>query len=354
MTIPAVQAFEAGTDPFQARPPKECDPQRDTTFEKHDYFELDEFNQRLDGIPDDLLIPNAANVAVEFANGAGQRFDVVVAGADNDVVQAYIGETGICLEAFPIDRVPVPIDTVNLDAILVRATGLNATDLSAKRDARLAAGSPGSLAEVLVNEGVAPGAVLATAISDATTQLNDAMSQGHVPSDAMAGTSVDALLDALLQQPGAPFIVDPALQAQDGNRWAGILDLERERKIEQPVLVTFASVQRPADPNAAADIVWFAVDPPINEGQYRAYRAICSTYAGVQLYATKGSATVSFWRQTPYLDIGKRYDAAGGSASSWLSASGDRTSWDAGVYGWRDGSYYSLYGGWTEGTGGFC
>jgi hypothetical protein len=347
-TVPASQVYLNDTDPLVTAPPVECDPSIDNPGpEALDYFDLDSFDQR-DDVSDELQIPDMTNVAVEFQNDKGQRFDVIVSAHDPDVVEEYISSASLCLEAIPIEREPEPLEAVDLGAILIDSTGFSTADLSAKRDEQLANGLSGSLGEVISVLGGDPGAVLGDAITDAQAEIN-AIS-GMAPPDAVA-TDVATLLDQLESQPGAPFLVDPGLQAQDTSDWTRIL----QREGSGNVLVTFVSVVRDRG-QFDLDIVYFAEDPSINRDQYRAYRAICSTWAGVQLYASKGSATVTFWRQTPsYRSIGNRYDAAGAPASSWLSSwSSTRSSWDAGVRGWQDGSYYSLYGGWTEGTGGFC
>jgi hypothetical protein len=283
---------------------------------------------------------------VQFQNDKKQRFDVIVSGQEA-AVDEYIQESSMCLEAIPIEREPEPLEAVDLGAILINAAGFPAADLSAQRDDQVANGNTGSLAEVIAVLGGDPGAALAAAISDAEAKMSSLASS--MPPDALA-TDVKPLLDQLQNLPGAPFLGDPALEPDEPSGWTKILQGE-----EGNVLVTFVSVERNRS-EFDLDIVYFAEDPPINRNQYRAYRAICSTWAKVQIYAQKGSATVYFWRATPsYASIGSRFDAAGGSASSWLSASfGSRASWDVGVRGWQDGSYYSLYGGWTEGTGGFC
>jgi hypothetical protein len=229
-------------------------------------------------------------------------------------------------------------------------TDSSITDLAAERDRLLSAGSNGSLVEVVSALGSNEGQVLDRAITVTKDELAKAVADGRISQDVVDQTPVEELLDRLIVEPAAPFLIDPAGKPDSDAAWAELITREPET-----VVVTFRSVERPRG-ETDTDVVWFAVDPPISPGQPRYYRAICSLWAGVAIATTAGSATAYMWRYSPYRDLGSRYDAAGGTASSWLWASAaERTTWDVGVKGWLNGSYYSLYGGWTEGTGGtFC
>jgi hypothetical protein len=347
-TVPAEMPLDAELDPFKTSPPDECDPGRDTPGEP-DYTRLAELPQR----PVDLF-PGVVNVAVEFTNAKEQPFEVVVSGANDDVVQQYIQEASVCLEAIPISASPIVAEPVYLDAILVTAasdiTSQTASDLAGKRDELLTAGSSASLDLVVSEFGSNQGELLDKAISEAKDQLARAVAAGRMGQDVVDETPIEELLDKLIVQPAAPFLIDPARKPDSDAAWAALIGREPET-----VVVSFRSAER-ASGETDFDTVWFAADPTINSGQYRYYRAICSLWAGVAVVASAGSATAYMWRYDPYRELGSRYDAAGGSASSWLWASAaDRTTWDVSVRGWSNGSYYSLYGGWTEGAGGtFC
>lgn len=347
-TVPAVMPLEADLDPFAVSPPDECDAGRDASGEP-DYTPLAELPQR-----QVELFPDVVNVAVEFINGKEQPFEIVVSGANDDVVQRYIQEADVCLEAISIPASPTVAEPVYLDAILVSAatevTSSSVNDLAAERDRLLSTGLNGSLDDVVSALGSNQGQVLDRAITVTKDELAKAVADGRIGQDVVDQTPVEELLDRLIVEPAAPFLIDPAGKPDSDAAWAALITREPET-----VVVTFRSVERPRG-ETDTDVVWFALDPPINPGEPRYYRAICSLWAGVAIATTAGSATAYMWRYSPYRDLGSRYDAAGGTASSWLWASdAERTTWDVGVKGWLNGSYYSLYGGWTEGTGGtFC
>lgn len=347
-TVPAAMPLEADLDPFKVSPPDECDAGRDASGEPN-YTRLAQLPQR----PVELF-PSVVNVAVELINSKKQPFEIVVSGANDDVVQQYIQEADVCLEAISIPASPTVAEPVYLDAILLDAasavTGSGIDDLAAKRDQLLSSGSNGSLDDVVSALGSNQGQLLDRAITVAKEELAKAVADGRIGQDVVDQTPVEEVLDRLIVEPAAPFLIDPAGRPDNDAAWAALIVREPET-----VVVTFRSVERPRG-STDTDTVWFAVDPPINRGQQRYYRAICSLWAGVAIATSAGSATAYMWRYSPYRDLGSRYDAAGGTASSWLWASAaEKTTWDVGVIGWLNGSYYSLYGGWTEGTGGtFC
>lgn len=347
-TVPKQPAIDPAADPFKVSPPVACDPALDGSSEP-DYVALAELPA--EGTE---LIPGVTNLALRFTNPANQSFDIVVSGANDQVVSDYIKDGGVCLEAIPIAESPRVSAPVLLDVILVNTaveiSGASRPDLAANRDKRLANGSDGSLADVLSDLGFAEGEALARALERAMADLANAVQDGRISQQDADDTDVAELLDQLLHQPSAPFLTDPALLAENDDAWADLI----RRDPEGTVVVTFRSLERePGD--QAFDVVWFAIDPPINYKQNRYYRAICSRWAGVRLSVSAGRASLSFWRYSPYEVLGTQSDAAGLAGPDWLwESSAEDTTWDVGVTGWRDNSYYSLYGGWTEGTGGFC
>jgi hypothetical protein len=347
-TVPIRPAVDPAADPFKVSPPVTCDPALDGSSEP-DYVALAELP-----VEGSELIPGVTNVALKFTSKAEQPFDIVVSGANEQVVSDYIKDGGVCLEAVPIAEPPRVSAPVLLDVVLVdtalEMTGASRRDLAANRDQRLADGLEGSLADVLADLGFAEGEAVARALERATAEVANAVQDGRISQQDADATDVAMLLDQLLHQPSAPFLTDPALVAEDEDAWADLI----RRDPERTVVVTFVSQPRNRG-EQPFDVVWFAVDPPINYKQNRYYRAICSGWAGVRLSVSAGRASLSFWRYTPYEVLGSQSDAAGLAGPDWLwESSAEQTTWDVGVTGWRDNSYYSLYGGWTEGTGGFC
>jgi hypothetical protein len=348
-TIPAEASMDPAEDPFIVGPSEECDPRRDTE-NPEEYTPLETLDrQELGDLP---VIPEVVNVALAYTNDKLQKFAIVVSGANDAVIEAYIAETGVCLEALPIAVSPIVQEPVRLDEILVDAavaiTKQAQAALAANRDALVAGGNAGSLAEVLTNLGAEPGEVLGMAMDSANTALEAAVTDGRI-SQEMAQEGAD-LLDQLLNQPGAPFLFDPADEPDSDEKWTEVI----RGNPENAVVVTFRS-QDPAPSEPALEVVWFAVDPPIDEGEYDYYRAKCSTWASARIAASAGSARLRFWRYSPYDSIGTQSDSAGAPSPGWLSDDSDKkVTWDVGVTGLKDKSDYSIYGGWVQGTGGFC
>ena len=319
--------------------------------------------------PERLLDGGVCNFFT-YSNG-GQDFTIRVEGLDPNLLNEYVSNAQVYFE---VQRagVPPPADLglPSLAAILVesivKVTGVPQGELSVLRnnllEEREANGETITLAEILFlqfGEGILND-VIVTANSQAESEY---AALGADPS------LISSEIDFLLNEPGAPILVNPASLPADNAAYNEIL---HDNPAGLVVTMDWASA-----PQEGEDlwVVWFSFDPPLRPKHagsnfqvptptpsyvgpyaYIHYKAKCSVYsASVQIRAKTGSMTNNLWRISPTMSVGSRTANIMGTAlppSLYHNSYPSRVSYDTKVQGGAAGGKYWIYGGWVQGS--FC
>jgi len=353
LTFPDFPQTANGEDPFALIPqPEECSPDRDSSSGP-DYFPLSEFPQ--EQVDNPFLGPDGFSTAVNFVNGKGQNFEVLVSGVNPQTVADYINQTSVCLEALQTDREPpVVVEPVRYDSIIIsaaeRVTGQPQSQLSRRRD-NMGLEGPATLADVVMSFDSSPDDVLGLSTEIGVDAVNNFGSIRGAPDEV----SIRENMDALLYQPGAPFLFDPENLPTDNAGFATQLANDPDNT----VVISMEWVDEEAKDLGPDTFfaIWYAIDPSINLYQYRYYQAKCQSTAWVRIRAWAGKMSVNFWRRPPFLNNGNRTANAATSPyppSLYHSSYPTRMTYDIFVKGLQNGSSYSIYGGWYPGSGGGC
>jgi hypothetical protein len=251
------------------------------------------------------------------------------------------------------------IEQVDLSRLLVQAavvaTGRTRADLSAVRDG-LAAGQDTFTATITTAGGDAA-TVIAAAATAVTGELQTKVAAGELTAAEVAAFNVQDRLTQLADEPGAPFLYDPAELAASVGAVGRSVNRDRRR-----VAIGLRARTAPR----ARRVVWYAVDgaPAARKANgpwwisgTHDYIAECRRQAWAQIAVWVGKAAVHLWRVSPFHDVGTRSASVGSGLSSMLmhpaSPATKKKYYDVRVANKRpDGnSRYSIYGGWERGGG---
>jgi hypothetical protein len=299
-----------------------------------------------------------------YTNNDGQQFIIRIEGADLAVINDYINNTKIYFEVQQAGVLPSAVPELrSLGTILVETastlTKSSLEDLIAKLEELEAASETVTFADVLIaitdNRGI-PDEVLEEAIARAIAEYEAAGADTELIADEMK---------ALMYEPGASVLVNPASLPQDNS---GYQDLLMNNPASLAVIFDWTTV--PKEQAEELWTIWYAVDPPIPAGKspgstsqtavgsyaWVYYKAKCNVYSAyTKITATSGSMTDYFWRQSPWLNLPSRTASITGTAappSVYHSSYPSKVTYDTKVLGgYRGGTYY-LYGGWVQGS--FC
>lgn len=327
-----------------APPPDRCNP--DDNPEMHRLSELDP--------------PAPAETKVGVAlrwtlvNSREQVFTVTLTAPNEELIDAIVRETSVCLEAQAFVIPPEIPGPPSLTDIVISTI----EDMSGKSQQELAqvaatdsAGDFPTLRDVATDVGVDPAAVVTDARDTATQVFSDD-----------PGLLEAAIID-ILDQPDATALLDPTEPPADDAAYAALLAQPADIVIVDVDLVDPQLAELPPKDEKSGGVpvaVAYVIDPGVNLDypptvQY--YRAKCQWSAYVRLHADAGRMTVKFWRRAPYdLTIGYRYASTTWDADPtgmWHSSAALR-SYDIEVKGWKNGSWYHVDGSWTLGWGGLC
>lgn len=353
VTIPAQPLTSQGEVPSDLVPqPINCGPVHPATTPILELPELDGFT---DPVAGQGLVSRAFAYPAD-TDPANPRFTLVVSAVEQDVVDGYVEGAAVCFEnvetAVGPPSGPQP---VHLDAILisqaVEHADASAADLIASRDALQT--SPKSLSEILEDrsEGLAA-SVLTSAIQSAEDEVAMAIQEDRLTTEDAQANDVANLLNQLINEPGAPFLIDTSLVPEQEGEYGDLLADGHE----DDLVVTLSTSE--ALSQVGSLVMWFAVDPIINAGSTHIYQAKCQPSASAQIWAKRGKASLSLWHWYPAGHL--EWDGGSTATASALSAKlqdaeGNSVTWDVNVQGLLNNSEYVFSGSsWKQGSGGGC
>jgi hypothetical protein len=348
---PPTPRTATGGDPLaQVAKPVECGPERDGQSSGN-YYPLARLPQRTGVNPS---LPTAPFTTVlTLVNQKPQTFNIYVSAGSQAAVAQFISTASACLEAVPLTRrIPDIVQPVQFDSMLIQAaedeTSLTQAELADLRNQFVGDGPP-TFRAVVAEAGADPDSVIADAVQAADAALQDKVASGELSAAEVAAVDTPTVLESLADEPGADFLVSPD---ELPNTPAGIATRLRGDTTGAVVIAT-----RPASHlEGKRNIIWFAFDPKIDEGQAHDYLAQCRTLAEAQIRSWAGKERLRLRRNNDPLEaVGSKATAPDFSGKLALN-SHIRRSYDAYVNGLQDGSDYSIYGSqlWLRGKGGGC
>jgi hypothetical protein len=299
------------------------------------------------------IVDGTNSVTVTFENGAGQQFSLEVHAHDEATIRDFLAELNICFEAVPA---PAPVADYSLEEEntvvsseaymlnqILEMTGLDQAELY-------------QLYLEQENPDISPQAFYEVLVGNYGFDLESF----YQNIEANLGMASD---DSYFTTEGTLIVFDPVLQPIDGGGYYQLF-----RDYPETILVSFAwtnvdefvSSNSEQESESLEEVYWveYAIDPTINRSVYHYYKAQCSNNSSVSIRASAGSATVSFWRYSPYAWLGSRTADINGivSPSALSESRTSNASYDSNVKGERDNSSYSISGRypWTQGSGGGC
>jgi len=235
--------------------------------------------------------------------------------------------------------------------ILVQAaldeTGLDEDDLVAARD-KLAQSGPVSLVDVVADQGVDPEVVILDATVAADDALQAKVAAGELTAAEVAALDLEAIMRELAEQSGAPFLYSHAALPVSPAQLGGELKKDPRGSIVM-------GMQPIGTQKNAAEIVWFAVDPPIDAGVTHNFIAKCQKISAASIVSNAGSETLTFWRvATPVVGSRTASLPSNPAPSGMTHTSTTSRTYDIKVVGNKNGSNYYVGGNWVRGGGGGC
>ena len=341
----------AGRSVFDSLPaPKQCDRSLDPgpgQAPGQGFALLAELPQ--EEVENPFLGERGFSIQVRYQNEKLQTFLVLISGANQRAVREYIDSgTKVCFEAIrvveppPELNFPIRSDSAVLDAAET-VTKVSLAKLRQERDRLSELGHIDLTVLISKFDGDVEKA-LEIAKESIDADILQALDERLLTAEE-AMVDVEEMLVALLKQRDAPFLYDASQFPRTNGDFRKILleDSANNLVISLEMVDPFRSV------------VWIVIDPPINRYGYHFYRSRCITSLWASVYAWSGSMSVYSWRLSPALNIGsKNASDPSDSFSGWLyhSSSPQAASYDTGVFGIADSSWYSIYGGWGQGFGG--
>jgi len=300
--------------------------------------------------------------AARLYTNNGQQFIIRIEGADPNVINDYLNTTKIYFEVHQAGVLPSAIPELpSLGTILVetavKVTGRSEQDLIAKRDELSKERDSVTFADVVIaitDDTTIPDHVLEAANAEAETAYTAAGADASLIPDEMK---------ALMYEPGASVLVDPASLPQDNS---GYQDLLMNNPASLAVIFDWTTV--PKEQVEDLWTIWYAVDPPIpasespssnsqtSVGRYAPvyYKAKCGVYSAyTQITATSGSMTDYFWRQSPWKNLPSSAANINSTAAPppiYHNSYPTKATYDTQVQGGYQGGQYYLYGGWVQGS----
>jgi len=276
--------------------------------------------------------------SIEYVNSLDQKFMLTFRGGDKGLVKADVAETEVCLEATTSFKPWAEADAPpSLYEILLEAVEAHSSveALAKKRDDASEDYSP-TLRELLGDQ-----------FSDVRTEATDA-ALSEYPDEKEA---IERAIEDLLDQPDAPFLVDPAERPTNADDYDALAR-------RPDVLILEIAMLEPAADNGTG--LTFVVDPVVNRIQnpvIRYYQAKCNEESAyVKLHPTEGRMTLELWnwpkttvQKLKYGDAAWATDP--GAAAVPPPGGVGRTNYDVRVHGHEDGSKYWLGGFWALGGG---
>ena len=345
-------------------PPQACDP---GWLERIEYVSLNSLPTG--DCPERLLDGGQCNLYT-FSN-KGQEFTIRVEGLDPNLLNEYVSNAQVYFEVQragispPIDPGFPSLVTILLESI-VEVTGTSIEDWSMIRDSMLeereAKEQTITLAEIIALNSEA--GVLEEVIIAANSRA-----ESEYKAIGADTSNIPAIIDFLMNQPGAPILVNPASLPSDDAAYNNILTNN-----PAGLVVTMDWSSAPQEDTPDLWVIWFSIDPPLPPKRadsnvqvptptpsyvgpyaYIYYKEKCSVYsASVQIRAKTGSMTNSFWRKSPYQYVGSRTANIMGTAlppSLSHNSYPTRVAYDTQVKGGAGGGKYWIYGGWVQGSG---
>lgn len=302
-----------------------------------------------------VIVEEGTAYFVDYVNEYRQTFRITVESIDGEAALEYISSVQVCFEALA-DGIISPPETPNMTALgtllTVIAEFVNATpgDILQSYLTALAAGTAGTLAEVVAEAGVDPDAVLQEALARIFESIDMAEANGLMLPDhaAEARAGVErTLVDAMFEAGGVERLL--------GNEESLLEMPEDLRANPRNLAVTAEWLELPPE-EAERYVVFFVVDPCHVQYQRTWYSWLRRTYVQTRVSVSAGSDGHGLWRWNG--SSSDRIDyviANAGYKSRWMWDWGSCRWFRTHVYGWSSPTNcYTLDGSWRYTSTYYC
>jgi hypothetical protein len=303
-----------------------------------------------------LLDPGVGKCTMFTYTNKGQNFTLTVEGGDAAAVQEYINAAAVYFTVKkvgkePSDEAGLPSLTTILIETISEMTQLSEKDLRAARNQMEHKRKPATPSDILGSVTKDP-AKIKQILETATSRAIKEYAKAKVDAGAIPES-----MTALLNEPGATFLVDPATLPHDDAS-------ERDRLTSNALslMITLDWASAPRKELNDSYVVWFSVDPPVQviaanaTITYKPKRDVSSASSGIK--ATEGSMTDYFWRTkagaTDWSDS-RTADVEGTASPRSMSNKvlksekpPDKRNYYSSVTGGSAGGKYTISGGWRQ------